>query len=290
MRIFDGISVLQRVYLSRCNITALHIKQSFMKLENSNYLTHLTLSGNKLTDQGLGFIVDVLNTRHSNKLPLEYLDLSTCQFTISSAIGLFHAISSKSTMKYLDVSDNNLRGPLNLMRDISNSISQSSLEHFNISRCQIGGNGSNSLLTSLSTNTTLKVLNLAENEIKDSIDVSLSEFLENNQTLEILDLGFNDISSRGLEKSKNSLKVTSSSQLERKLNELHINLIGNKCGPYELEYPGKSRSKLTLRYGTERLDDESHHIQKSAFNDYWERRKFTGQLNSSKWIEINNIT
>jgi Ran GTPase-activating protein (RanGAP) involved in mRNA processing and transport len=293
MRIFDSTSPLQRVNLSRCDLTALHLKRSVIKASLSNHLTHLLLSGNKLTDQGVGFLTNIfLPTERGGGPPLRCLDVSTCEVTIASAISLLSAIASKATMISVDLSDNNLHGSIAQMKELSATLPTSCLQHLNLSRCRLGVHGSCSLFSALLTNTSLKVLIVAENEIKDSVDEPLSEFLRANSTLEVLDLGYNGLTSGGLRKSKGALSVQSSSSLEQKLNELHINLIGNPCGPYELEYPGMARSKALLRYGQERLDGEEFlfHISSSAFEDYWQRRKRMGEISTAPWSSINFVT
>jgi Ran GTPase-activating protein (RanGAP) involved in mRNA processing and transport len=292
MRVFDGSSPLQRVNLSRCNITALHLRKSVIKATLSNHLTHIILSGNKLSDQGIGFITDLFLPTARGGPPLRSLDISTCDMTIASAIPLLRAISSKDTMASVDISDNNLHGTIAQMKELSSALAASSLQHLNLSRCRLGVNGSCSLFSSLLVNASLKVLILAENEIKDSVDEPLSEYLRANTSLEVLDLGYNCLTSGGVRKSRGALAVQSNSSLERKVTELHINLIGNPCGPYELEYPGMARSKTLLRYGQERLDGEEFlfHISGSSSEDYWQRRKRMGEISTDTWSNINFIS
>lgn len=293
MRIFDGKSILQQVNLTRCDLTALHLRKSLNKVNYSNYLTHLILSGNKLTDQGASFVTSIFNTGTAKTgPPLKYLDISTCGVTIAGAIPLLRALSSVSTMMFVDISDNNLHGTIPQMKELMSCIPTSSLQFINFSRCHLGVHGSIALFTAIINNNILKSLLLAENEIKDSVDEPLSEYLRVNTSLEVLDLGYNCLTSAGLKRSKLALRVESTSSMERKLKELHINLVGNPCGPYELEYPGMARSKNLLRYGQELLDGDEfrHHISHSAYEDYWQRRKRLSEISTEKWREINFIS
>jgi Ran GTPase-activating protein (RanGAP) involved in mRNA processing and transport len=100
----------------------------------------------------------------------------------------------------------------------------------------------------------LQVLTLADNDICDSITPSLTKLLETNMTLEYLDLGFNKFSSHAMEMVKPALRVSSESILEKKINSLYVNLVGNEnCEDYMLETPGLTRSKITLNYNSKSL-------------------------------------
>lgn len=293
MRIFDGPSPLAFVDLSRCGLTALHLRKSLAKVSYSRHLSRLVLSGNKLTDQGVGFVTSALSTERSHQgPPISALDLSTCGATIASAIPLLGAVASRETMRSLDLSDNNLHGTIAQMKALCSALPASSLRHLNLSRCALGVHGSCSLFSALLGNSSLRTLLLAENEIKDSVDGPLAEFLEANCSLEVLDLGYNCLTTGALRRSQAALRVESTSSLERKLTELHINLVGNPCGPYELELPGMARSKNLLRYGHERLDGDEFrfHISGSAYEDYWQRRKLLGEISPERWSEINFIS
>jgi Ran GTPase-activating protein (RanGAP) involved in mRNA processing and transport len=289
MLMFDGISVLSRLNMARCEITATHLRKGFISISLSKHLSHLDLSGNSLGDQGIGFLCSGLTGRSdSTQPPVRHLDLSGCGFTIAGALKVLDTISLHPIMRYLDISDNNLSG--GDRQRFAQSVGSSTLEHINLSRCQLGSTSSHEILQALRMSTTMKVLIIAENDIQDSIDQSLSELLTDNYTLRVLDLGFNRISDRGVIASKKSLHVTSKARLERKLNELHINLVGNKCDPYSLELPNMARSKNTLRYGAELLTDQSHHISDYSINDYWSRKKLHGQLLPSGHATINFIS
>jgi hypothetical protein len=45
------------------------------------------------------------------------------------------------------------------------------------------------------------------------------------------------------------LCFNSATSSERKVNELHVNLMGNACDLYLLETPGIARSKINFRFG-----------------------------------------
>lgn len=289
MRIFDGPSPLEQVDLSRCGLTALHLRKSLEKITYSRHLSRLVFSGNKLMDQGVEFLTNVLSNQRP---PLSALDLSTCGVTISSAIPFITAVASRETMRSLDLSDNNLHGTVAQMKALCSTLPSASLRSLNLSRCALGVHGSCSLFSALLGNSSLRILLLAENEIKDSVDGPLAEFLEANCSLEVLDLGYNCLTTGALRRSQKALRVESTSSLERKLTELHINLVGNPCGPYELEFPGMARSKNLLRYGHERLDGDEFrvHISGSACDDYWQRKKLLGEIRPERWSEINFIS
>jgi hypothetical protein len=325
LRIFDSNSSsssgagspLQELDLSRCGLTALHLRkslgQSRVNLSSSRHLSRLVLSGNKLTDQGITALLSALQLPAQHQRggggggpTLRSLDVSCCELTIASAIPLLQTVCGMESMRSLDLSDNDLHGTIAQMKTLfaplalsspsgSGPSCGSSLQSLNLCRCALGVHGSCSLFSALSSpsSCSLRVLLLAENEVKDSVDGPLSEFLHHNCSLEFLDLGYNCLTSGALRLSQAALAVQSSSSLERKLTELHINLIGNPCGPYELELPGMARSKTLLRFGQEQLDGEefrSHISGAGAAEDYWQRRKLLGQLRPEPWTTINLIS
>jgi hypothetical protein len=267
MRLFDGdgLCTVERLYLARCGITAMHMRKSSSHLQFSRHLTHLTLSGNKLTDQGMHFITDVYHHHiHQNVkgeerkneededlreerdreeeyqmkknltkgFGLKYLDVSTCGVTMASALNFMKVISHSPTgspvaLTYLDLSDNDLHSSISTMKDFSSHVSQTPLTHLILNRCHLGVAGASSLFSALSllNASPLLSLTLAENEIKDSACDALKSYLDVNTSLSFLDLGFNHLTSAGVEKLKSSQMVLSSASDVKKVNELHINLI-----------------------------------------------------------------
>jgi Ran GTPase-activating protein (RanGAP) involved in mRNA processing and transport len=281
MRIFQGYSILSALSFARCDLTSLHLRKSIAKISSAKYLTSLDLSGNKLSDQGIGFIIEAINESITvDKLPLKYLDVSNCGFTMHSALAISDMTSKKHTMAHLDMSDNDLSAPDG--GKLSENVRNSRLKHLALNRCQLGSKKVEELLSELrymsagTCGSVLKTLLLSENDVQDSVDEALYCFLSTNKKLALLDLGFNRISEMGLLKAKTAIRLPTSASADVKVSELHINMMGNKCGQYALEYPGKARAKVTYQYGRELFDDPCHHISADAISDYAAMRtKFT---------------
>lgn len=297
MRIFQGYSILSSLNFARCDLTALHLRKSISKISSAKYLTSLDLSGNKLMDQGVSFLIDALKESISvEKLPLKYLDISNCNLTIHSALATSEVAATKHSMAHLDMSDNDFSGPDN--HKLAENFRNSRLKFLGLNRCQLGSKKVEELLSELrytsagTCGSVLKTLLLSENNVQDSVDESLYCFLSTNKKVSFLDLGFNRISDMGLLKAKTALGLPTSAPAEVKVSELHINMTGNRCNQYALEFPGKARAKVTYQYGRELFDDPCHHISGDAVNDYTTVRpkysRLRGEIESSS-IKFNAI-
>ena len=285
MRIFQGFSIVESISFARCDLTALHLSKSISKASASKYLRRIDLSGNKLKDQGLSFLVDAIkDSVGTDRFPISHVDVTSCEITMSAALALTHASSRKHTLKYLDISDNDLSGTAE-SGVFAENIRQSRLRYLALNRCQLGTKKVGELLeglkdvTSSTCGSTLRTLLLSENNIQDTIDEALYNFLRENTRLELLDLGFNKITEMGLVKSKAALSVRTSATVEAKVNELHINIMGNRCSLHALEAPGKARAKLTMRYDREHFNAPCYHISSDAVDDYARNRRNLSSLN-----------
>jgi Ran GTPase-activating protein (RanGAP) involved in mRNA processing and transport len=280
-------------------MTSAHLQRSVIRLSTSKYLSHLDLSGNNIGDAGAGAISGAIHSsvQNNSMLPLQYLDLSLCHMSITGVMVLVEAIARKSVMRYLDLSDNNLSTTKELFSRVCVHLKSTKLHHIALNRCQLGSESCCILFQSLQEvssdccGSVLKVLLLSENDLHDRVGQSLCDFMINNVILEVLDLGFNQLTEKGVILAKRALKVISSSRLETKLNELHVNLIGNPCDPYALEFPGMARSKMLLRYADNKVSSTLENIPINAREHYKERKKIDNDIRLNKpQMQINFIS
>lgn len=285
---------LHTLSCARCDLTHLHIKRSIFRIGTSK-LTHLILSGNIIGDIGASALCGAIRGENSGLeiesknnfgFLLKYLDISSCGIGIQGAIEVFSALAIKAnSLKYVDISDNNLFSEIILYEQLSSAIDKMKCQVLNMNRCRLGSDGCIELFKVLQHTSaehcgnTLKSLLLSGNEIHDRFEPAFQLFLQNNHLIELIDISFNEITDNGLIYASQVLRVNSSSPLIRKLNELHINVIGNKCNPYAMEYPGMARSKSTLRYGNHQTSNAAlTYIPQSARSHFKERLLIDNKL------------
>ena len=314
--VLEGQCPLSDISLVRCGIGKTHLARAMECLNKTKHLKYLNLSDNLIEDEGAIHIADAIRLASESPLlagfsssvlrlnvseverevarfrgfSIHGINVSGCGLTAEAVLQLVDALTLNHTVKDIDVSDNPI-GP-NHMHFLSLSLLKCiDLVEFKANRCGLQSKGVTHLLTTLASYATnqdneridnkgLRVLQLSGNGVKDSAADALEKFLSENNVLQFLDLGFNEFTDQGLRHVRQAIVVKDKSPALRKYNELHINLNGNNCDPYALDFPNQSRAKATMRYGTE-LSRSVANVPSSSKPQYLEQTAIQNQLGVS---------
>ncbi|XP_043853722.1 NACHT, LRR and PYD domains-containing protein 3-like [Dromiciops gliroides] len=213
---------LQKLSLSKCQLTASCCLLLSSLIKNKKSLTYLDLSMNFLGDEGMKALCEVLR----NNCNIQELKLSRCHFSNVCCKNLSSALKAHGRMKYLDLSENVLEDVgLNLLcealgnpdcnlqelklsqchltaascHDLSTCIKNQSLTHLDVSGNFLCDCGMRLLCEALRHPAcNLQKLMLSMCHLTDSCCQDVSSALKNNQSLIHLDLGCNSLYSHGV--------------------------------------------------------------------------------------------
>ena len=268
-RIFDSSETsIYKLTMTNCSMKHQHMTAFAKYVLDARHLTVLDLSGNPIGDKGAAALEEMLQgmapkacqvvntdggSTGSVLPPLKYLDLSSCSFTPGGMAVVLSALSKRFGLMRVDVSNNSI-GPDN--EDAYSALAQCSVPDLRMASCQLGSKGATQIFQALANKSTplaqsARYVYLSGNEISDSSSEALGMLLEKNINLEALDLGFNLFTDRDGAYLRSACSVASTSSVEKKVTDLSVNLIGNKCDPYMLETPGLARAKSNFLFGTQ---------------------------------------
>jgi len=220
--------------------------------------------------------------------PLEYVDFSHMGLNPFGSKELLKSVCTRKTVKRMKLSGNSLGTD---MEPIVSWLETAHLEDIHLNNCKLGTKGAGSIMRVISDasgkepsvlGSHVKALDLASNNISDDIAPDLVLLMNNNMVIEYLDLGFNALTHALKEPVDKAYNVVSSSTVEKKILNLHINVVGNKCNPYMLGEPGMARSKSIFRYGigsmqTDDLNDGFSHIHQTSRRHHFARKAANDQ-------------
>ncbi|KAA0721551.1 NACHT, LRR and PYD domains-containing protein 4E NALP-epsilon [Triplophysa tibetana] len=177
-------SKLQKLRLSGCNLSAKCCVNLSSCLQSSSSLRELDLSNNDLKDSGVKLISDALNTHNSQ---LHTLRLSLCHVTEECCVSLSSCLQSSSSLRELDLSNNDLKDSgVKLISDALNT-HNSKLHTLRLSGCMVTDEGCCSLASALSSQSShLRELDLSYNHTQHTTQQLLSHTLNDpNYTINV---------------------------------------------------------------------------------------------------------
>ena len=181
--ILTNSMMLTTLHLIDCNIHYGIIKCLVLGVKNNKVLTTLDLSRNNI-NSGLDQLFDILNSTIIEKLNLSY------NIIHSEIDNLSIALESNNTLKYLDLSNNHINIITNNTLFVALKIN-TTLEYLDLSNNVRDGwynnmNGIILLCETLTTNKSLKTLNLKNNNLDITDELNLIKSITCNTTLTAL--------------------------------------------------------------------------------------------------------
>ncbi|XP_048041246.1 protein NLRC5-like [Megalobrama amblycephala] len=148
-RLLEVVKISKRAVLNDCNITDKSCSSLAKALDSDNSLKELIMDNNNLQDAGVMLLCTGLK---SIKCKLEILRLSKCGLTEESCSALASVLSSdSSSLKDLDLSDNNLKDPG--VKLLSDGLKENcKLEKLKLSNCSVTEDGYKALASALESN------------------------------------------------------------------------------------------------------------------------------------------
>uniref|UniRef100_A0A8C1QRP8 Uncharacterized protein n=1 Tax=Cyprinus carpio TaxID=7962 RepID=A0A8C1QRP8_CYPCA len=151
--------------LSDCSITEEGYKALASALSsNPSHLIELDLTGNDPGQSGVKHLSDLLQDPNCQLK----LSLRKCGLTEKSCSALATVLKSNSSLKELDMSDNNLQdsGVKKLLDGLENT--NYTLENLRLNKCNLTDRSCSALAAVLGSDTSLKELNMNNNNLQDS--------------------------------------------------------------------------------------------------------------------------
>lgn len=304
LALYDYFTVLD---LSKVALRPEDIAAVVAALGKAQTLENVTLDKCKLRDDGVDKIMQGIKA--GNHMNLKKLSLRQNSMGNKGAESLVFLLQKSTTLEELDLSENAIssRGA-SVVFDALNSNRETRLHTLNLSQNEIWDMDDGSYL---STNKTLKVLNLdgnflhdegAEhiahsitenknavleklflgwNGIADDGATALAKMMEANSTLQVLGLAENDITNTGARAILSSLAVNTSvreisglyhNQIDRKFIIVAIKRLLHRFGDRTGEVPTVDES----RHFTPE-DQKSHHDDESDASTNWASRLYSDQ-------------
>ena len=178
---------LLNLNISNNDIHSKGIKQG-LSLITTTKLYSLNISNNPILDEGLICITDSL--KHFQNL--HKLNVSNCSFEFKGFQFLLNTLQFTKRIEYLNVSGNNLKSRnFELVRPCFSTFG---VRYLNMSKCSLGNESTFVLGECISSNETIKTLNISENKISDAGFKSFVNIFQSNNVIESFDVSVNFIS------------------------------------------------------------------------------------------------
>ncbi|KAF4097458.1 hypothetical protein G5714_021466 [Onychostoma macrolepis] len=282
IRLSAVIKTSKRALLNNCGLTNKSCSAMATVLGSDNNLKELNLNNNNLEDSGVKLLCTALL---NIKCKLEILSLCKCGLTEESCSALATVLRSNSSLKGLDMSNNNLQdsGVKKLQNGLKNT--NCTLKKLRLSDCSITEEGYKALASALRSNPShLIELDLTGNDPGQSGVKQLNDLLQDpNYQLKTLRLlknpaadeacqyvtgivGKNPLLLRELNLSERELGDTRVNQITALLKDKHCKLntlILHKCGLTE-ESCSALATVLRSNSSLKELDMSNNNLQDSG--------------------------
>ncbi|XP_056613872.1 NACHT, LRR and PYD domains-containing protein 3-like [Triplophysa dalaica] len=165
IRLLPVIRNTRRALLQNCNLTDECCERLSSCLQSSTSLRELDLSNNDLKDSGVKLISDALKTHNCQ---LHTLRLCGCNVTEECCVSLSSCLQSSTSLRELDLSNNDLKDSgVKLISDALKT-HNCQLHTLRLSLCNVTEECCVSLSSCLQSSTSLRELDLSNNDLKDS--------------------------------------------------------------------------------------------------------------------------
>ena len=163
------------------------IKQG-LSLITTTKLYFLNISNNPILDEGLICLTE--NLKHFQNL--HKLNISNCSFEFKGFQFLLNVLQYTKRIEYLNVSGNKLKN--RMFELVRPCFSTFGVRYLNMSKCSLGNESTYVLGECISSNETIKNLNISENKISDAGFKSFVNLFQSNNVMESFDASVNFIS------------------------------------------------------------------------------------------------
>ncbi|XP_076851503.1 NACHT, LRR and PYD domains-containing protein 3-like isoform X1 [Brachyhypopomus gauderio] len=226
---------LEILRLSGCGLTEESCKSLTSVLQTENSLKELKINNNDLQDSGVEQLCAGLK---SSNCKLEILRLSGCGLTEESCKSLTSVLQTENSLKELELNNNDLKdsGAEQLCAGLKSS--NCKLEILRLSLCGLTEESCKSLISVLQTETSLKQLEINNNDLKDSgVEQLCAGLKSSNCKLEILRLSGCLVTEEGCSSLASALSSNPSHLKELDLTYNHPGDSGVKLLSARLEDP-----------------------------------------------------
>ncbi|XP_073699559.1 NACHT, LRR and PYD domains-containing protein 3-like [Garra rufa] len=227
IRLSAVIKTSKRALLNDCGLTDKSCSALATVLGSDNSLKELNMSNNNLQDSGVKLLCTGLENM---KCPLEILSLIYCRITEKQCLILTSALKSNpSHLRELNLSRNQITNTgVNHLCDVLKD-SHCKLERLRLNDCGLTDKSCSALATVLGSDSSLKELNMSNNNLQDSGVKLLCTGLENMKChLEILSLIYCSITEKQCLILTSALKSNPSHLRELNLSRNQITNTGVK--------------------------------------------------------------
>ena len=160
----------------------------------SSHLREMNMTGTGISDPDFECLASYIHSTTS----LQWLSIGENDISVESIASLCKALSDNSSMRSLDMSDCHLtRSHCECLGQLLRQPIHCMIEELQLQMCSLTSDGVGEVVSGLSDNHALRVLNLRRNQIRSEGTVTLATMLKTNSSLEMLDLEWCSIGSSG---------------------------------------------------------------------------------------------
>ncbi|XP_051539481.1 NACHT, LRR and PYD domains-containing protein 12-like isoform X2 [Myxocyprinus asiaticus] len=251
-RLVPAVRGCRKAIFDSCGLSSQCCEIVASALQSKSPLKELDLSNNDLQDSGVKLLSDALKSPHCT---LEILRLAGCRVTARCCESLALALQSKSLLRELDMSNNDLQDSgVKLLSDALTS-TNCTMEILRLSICNLTGQCCKGLVSALqSSKSLLRELDLSNNDLQDSGVKLLSDAMKNTKCkLEILRLSGCMVTEVGCCYLASALSSNPSHLIELDLSYNHPEESGVKMLTERFNDPNCKLDKLNVEHGGESM-------------------------------------